>query len=188
MPRNRARPQDSNNKLDALGRPYSETPATAAGAGFSGTGTLLKTSIVREGSIITSRFLIDLTGLSSSTTDLDIIGTGASPAYFGRITAAEHGTIIGGTMECLEAPAGGVTTIDLYAATEATGVFDAGIGTLTETIVLTSSGAWTLGLSQGLVADGVAANAYLYLCGGAAGTAAAYTAGRLLITLHGYAA
>jgi hypothetical protein len=80
-----------------------------------------------------------------------------------------------------------VTTIDLYAATEGTGVFDGGIAALAETAVLTSSGAWTLGLTQGTVADGVAANAYLYLTSGAGGTAGTYTAGRLLITLTGYA-
>lgn len=162
------------------------TLATDAGAGITGgTGTLWKPSVTTEGTLIVTRIMVDLTGLASSTTDLDIIGVGASAAHIGQITAAVNGTIIGGTMQCLEAPAGGVTTVDLYSATEGTGVFDAGIGTLTETIVLTSSGAWTLGLSQGLVADSIAANSYLYLCGGAAGTAATYTAGRLLITLYG---
>lgn len=187
MPRNRARPQDLSNTRDAFGRPYSQALATAAGAGFAGTGTLLKTSITREGQIIKSQFLIDLTGLGSSTTDLDIIGTGTAAAAFARITAAENGTVIGGTMECLEAPAGGVTDIDLYAATVGTGVFDGGIAALVETAVVTSGGAWTIGRVVGTVADGVAADAYLYLCGGAGGTAATYTAGRVLITLYGYA-
>lgn len=160
--------------------------ATDAAAGITGgTGTLWRAGVTTEGGLIVTRIFVDLTGLSSSTTDLDIIGQGASPAHIGQITTAVNGTIIGGTVQCLEAPAGGVTTIDVYAATEATGAFDTGIGTLTETIVLTSSGAWTLGLTQGTVADGVPANSYLYLTGGAAGTAAAYTAGRLLITLIG---
>lgn len=159
---------------------------TAAAAGITGgTGTIAKTGVVSEGGIIKTTFLIDLTGLSSSTTDLDIIGQGASPAFIGRITAAQNGTIIGGTMQCLEAPAGGVNDIDLYAATEGTGVFDSGIAALTETAVVTSGAAWTLGRTVGTVADGVAADSYLYLVGGAAGTAAAYTAGRILITLYG---
>lgn len=159
-----------------------------AGAGITGgTGTVYNTSVVREGGLIKTSIYVDLTGLSSSTTDLDIIGQGASPAYLGRITTEQNGTIIGGTMTCLEAPAGGVTDIDLYAATEDTGVFDGAIASLTETAVVTSGGAWTLGRVLGTAADGVAANAYLYLTGGAAGTAAAYTAGRILITLYGLA-
>ena len=159
--------------------------AVANGAGALGTGGFVSTSVMREGGLIVTRVLVDLTGLSSSTTDLDIIGQGAEPAFITQITAATNGTIVGGTMTCLEAPAGGVTDIDLYAATEGTGAFDAGIGTLTETPVVTSGGAWTLGRVLGTAADGIAANSYLYLTGGAAGTAAAYTAGRILITLFG---
>jgi hypothetical protein len=129
--------------------------------------------------------MVDLTGLSSSTTDLDIIGVGASPAYLAQISAA-NGTIIGGTITCLEVPAGGVTSIDWYAATEGTGVFDAGIATLTETVMHTATGASTLGLVVPVVADSVANGAYIYAVGGAAGTAASYTAGRFLIQLIGY--
>lgn len=181
-------PRTIGNARDLRGRPYAETQAIGAGAGFAGTGSLHKMSIERNGDIITTRILVDLTGLSSSTTDLDIIGNSAGgAAYLARITAAENGTIVGGSVTCLEAPAGGVTTIDVYAAVEGTGVFDGAVTSLTETVVLTSSGAWTLGLTQGTVADGVAANAYLYLTGGAGGTAAAYTAGRLLLTFIGYA-
>jgi len=158
------------------------------GAGFSGgTGTVIKSSVIRVGGIITTRFLIDLTGLASSTTDLDIIGTGSSAAYFGQITAARNGTILSGAMTCLEVPVGGADDVDLYSATEATGVFDAGIGTLAETALVTAAGAWTLGLTKGLSAV-PAANEYLYLCGGEAGTAAAYTAGKFLIELQGYEA
>jgi hypothetical protein len=160
---------------------------TGAAAGAIGTGGFATTAVTREGGLIKTSILVDLTGLSSSTTDLDIIGQGVSPAYIGQITAAQNGTIIGGTMECLEVPAGGVTDIDLYAATEGTGAFDTGIATLTETIVVTSGGAWTLAEVLGTAPDGVVADAYLYLVGGAAGTAAAYTAGRLLITLYGRA-
>ena len=158
------------------------------GAGISdGTGTVFKSSIERVGDIIRTTVLIDLTGLASSTTDLDIIGTGTEPAYLGQITAANNGTVFSGRVKCLEAPVGGVTDIDLYSATEATGVFDGGIAALTETAILTSGGAWTLGTSTELGAL-PAADQYLYLTGGAAGTAAAYTAGKFLIELEGYAA
>lgn len=162
------------------------TMDTGAGAGITGgTGTVCKSSVVRAGGIIRTTILIDLTGLSSSTTDLDIIGQGASAAYLGQITAADNGTILTGRVTCLEAPVGGVTDIDLYSATEGTGVFDGGIAALTETALVTAGAAWTIGLVKALT--GIpAANEYLYLTGGAAGTAAAYTAGKFLIELEGY--
>jgi len=153
----------------------------------SGTGTVFKSSVQRVGGIIKTSLLIDLTGLASSTTDLDIIGVGAGAAYLGQITAAKNGTILTGRMTCLEVPAGGADDVDLYSATEATGVFDAGIGTLAETALVTAGAAWTLGLTKGLSAI-PAANQYLYLCGGEAGTAATYTAGKFLIELEGYEA
>lgn len=158
----------------------------APGTGISaGTGTVFASSVERIGSIIRTSILIDLTGLASSTTDLDIIGVGAGAAYLGQITAAKNGTILSGTMTCLEVPVGGADDIDLYSATEATGVYDAGIGTLAETALITSGGAWTLALTKAFGAV-PAADEYLYLTGGEAGTAASYTAGKFLIVLNGY--
>lgn len=160
----------------------------APGAGISGgTGTVFKSSVIRIGDIIRTSFLIDLTGLSSSTTDLDIIGQGTDPAYLGQITAAKNGTILTGRMTCLEVPVGGADDVDLYAATEGTGKFDGGIAALTETALVTAGGSWTLGATKALGAV-PAANSYLYLTGGAGGTAAAYTAGKFLIELEGYEA
>lgn len=159
--------------------------AMAPGSGFAGTGTVYESSVVKEGSLIKTSILIDLTGAKSSTTDLDIIGTHATnPAHIGQFTAAVNGTCMGGKLTCLEAPAGGVTDIDLYAATEGTGAFDGGIGSLVETALVTSGGAWTLGTSKPLLVD-IAADKYLYLTGGAAGTAATYTAGRFLLEIWG---
>lgn len=156
------------------------------GAGALGTGGFVETSVTTDGGIIVTRILIDLTGLASSTTDLDIIGQGSSAAYLCQITAAENGTIIGGSMTCLEAPVGGVTDIDLYKATVDTGVFDGAVTSLTgQAAVVTSGAAWTLGRVVGTAADGIATGDYLYLAGGALGTAASYTAGRILITLFG---
>lgn len=166
----------------------SQTLGTEAGAGITGgTGTVYATGVERVGGIIKTSILIDLTGLASSTTDLDIIGQGASAAHIGKITAAENGTILAVRMTCLELPAGGADDIDLYAATEGTGVFDAGVGTLTETALITAGGAWANGTVKGstaVPADGQ----YLYLTGGEAGTAATYTAGKFLIELFGYEA
>jgi hypothetical protein len=172
----------TGDNLDAA-----QTLATGAAAGITGgTGTVYKTSVVRSGGIITTRILLDLTGLASSTTDLDIIGVSTPAAHLGQIAAAQCGTLLGGRMMCLEVPAGGVTDIDLYWATEATGKFDDGIAALTETALITAGGAWTLAL-QKAIADPVGiANGYLYLTCGAAGTPATYTAGKFLIELFGY--
>ena len=160
---------------------------TEAGAGITGgTGTVYRSSVVRVGGIITTSLLIDLTGLASSTTDLDIIGVGASAAHLGQITKAVNGIILSGRMTCLEVPAGGADDIDLYSATEGTGVFDGGIAALAETALITAGGAWTLALVKAL-GNVPAAGEYLYLTGGEAGTAATYTAGKFLIELQGYA-
>lgn len=170
-----------NIKLGAERQPAAVT--MAPGAGFAGTGTVYKSSVVKEGELYKTSILIDLTGAASSTTDLDIIGTDGV-SHIGQITAAKNGTIIGGQVTCLELPAGGVTDIDLYAATEGTGAFDAGVAALTETALLTKGGAWASGAVEGLTAL-PAANGYLYLTGGAGGTAATYTGGKFLIEFWG---
>lgn len=161
--------------------------ATEAGAGFTtGTGTIYRTGVEKAGGIYRTSILVDLTGLASSTTDLDIIGVSTTPAHMGRITTARNGTILGGRMTCLEVPAGGIDDIDLYYATEATGVFDGGVAALTETALITAGGAWTLALVKAIADPAAIANKYLYLTGGAAGTAATYTAGKFLLELFGY--
>ena len=161
--------------------------ATGAGAGITdGTGTIYKQSSGKFGGIFETKILIDLTGLASSTTDLDIIGTGTSAAYIAKLTAAEAGTtILTVSMQCLEAPAGGVTDIDLYSATEGTGKFDDAVTGLTETALITSGGAWTNGTTKAATVVPLSTE-YIYLTGGAGGTAATYTAGKFLITILGY--
>lgn len=163
-----------------------QTLTTEAGAGITGgTGTVYETSVRKVGGIYHTTIMIDLTGLASSTTDLDIIGVGSSVAHIGRITAAQNGTILAVRMTCLELPAGGADDIDLYSATEGTGVFDGGVAALTETAVITAGGAWANGTVKGATTV-PAANEYLYLVGGEAGTAATYTAGKFVIELFGY--
>jgi hypothetical protein len=169
------------NSLSLAGGP------NVAGAGItSGTGTVYKTSVVKSGDLYITRILIDLTGLASSTTDLDIIGVGTSPAHIGRLVAPTNGnTILTVQMTCLELPAGGADDIDLYSATEGTGVFDGAIGSLTETALITSGAAWTNGAVKAAT-TAPAMGQYLYLVGGEAGTAATYTAGKFLIEILGY--
>jgi hypothetical protein len=177
--------------LDADGRMttpagYLSGPGMSAGAGItSGVGAVYRSSVTKFGlGIIRTQIYIDLTGLASSTTDLDIIGVGASVAHIGRVTSAINGEIFAGRMSCIEVPAGGADDIDLYAATEGTGVFDGGIAALVETALVTSGGAWTR-LPKLFTALPVP-DAYLYLTGGEAGTAATYTAGKFLIELDGH--
>ena len=158
------------------------TPA-AASAGIAGTAAVYETSVARNNGIVVTSIMLDLTGLNSGGTAGDIIGkNGSGVAYIGRIVTTDNGTVFGVRMTCYETPAGGDTDIDLYSATEGTGVEDSAITALTETQII-NSGA----LSAGSVVYGtdIAANQYLYLVG--QGTAnATYTAGRLLIEIFGY--
>lgn len=173
-------------QLNTLASP---TLTTGAGTGITaGTGTVYKNSVRTIGGIITTRILIDLTGLNSQATDGDIIGEtpGAGPAHLGQITAAQNGTILGGVMRCLEVPAGGDPNIALYSATEATGKYDDAITGLTETTLFDPNADWTIDMDRSLTAV-PAADEYLYLVqGDATGTAATYTAGKFLIELYGY--
>ena len=155
------------------------------GAGFAGTGTVYKSSVVKQGDIFKTTILIDLTGTASSTTDLDIIGT-SGVSHIGQITAAKNGTLFFGQVTCLETPAGGIVDIDFYSATEGTGVFDGAVGDLAETVMLTKGGNWSAAAATQIAFAALpAANKYMYITGGAAGTAAAYSAGQFLIELWG---
>ena len=154
------------------------------GVGFAGTGTVFESSVVQHGGIIKTEILIDLTGTASSTTDLDIIGT-SGVSHIGQITAAKNGTLMYGQVTCLETPATGVTDIDLYSATEGTGAFDGAVGDLTETALLTKGGAWSGAVTPTILTALPAANEYLYLTSGAAGTAQTYTGGRFWIEFWG---
>ena len=160
-------------------------PATEEGSGFKGTGTVHKTSVSREGDLVHTKILIDLTGLNSAAT-ADIIGVNAAAnCHFGQILSEVNGTIFGGTMTCLEAPATGDTDIDVYSATESTGTEDTAITGLTETALHAHGGAWSAGQVGALVAP--ADRQYLYLSSGGAGADATYTAGKFLIEFVGYA-
>ena len=163
------------------------TMSVEAGTGITtGSGTVYRSSVIRSGGIITTQILIDLTGLRSTGSG-DIIGVNGTAlvCHIGQIVAATNGTILTGSMECFEAPAGGDPDINVHSATEGTGVEDGAIGDLTETI-LVNAGDATLG-SKVYFTGVPAADEFLYLTTGAA-TDADYTAGKLLIELKGYAA
>ena len=129
---------------------------------------------------------ISLTGLRSTASG-DIIGVNGTSnvCHIGQITAARNGTILTGSMECFEAPAGGDPDINVHSATEGTGVEDGAISSLTETL-LVNAGDATLG-SKVYFSAVPAADEFLYLTLGDT-TDADYTAGKLFIELMGYEA
>jgi hypothetical protein len=173
----------SSTEISTLDSP---TLTTGAGVGVTaGTGTVYKNSVRKAGDLFVTTILIDITGLGSSTTDLDVIGVAGGPAHLGQITAAQNGTILAGRMTCLELPATGVVDIDLYSATVGTAVFDDGIAALTETALVTAGGNWANGTVKGFTIV-PPADDYLYLVNGAAGVVGTYTAGKFLIELYGY--
>jgi hypothetical protein len=156
--------------------------ANAAGVGITGAATSFVTSVDKIGSLIKTTILIDLTGLNSGGTADDIIGDdGTGVAHLGQITAAVNGTVIAGRLTCLETPATGDDDIDVYSATEATGVEDTLITALTQT-QLCNSGDLIAGSVVAVTAP--AADQYLYLVGGTGGSAT-YTAGILLLEFWG---
>ena len=181
-----------SSTLDVAGASSIATTARmTAGTGItSATGELYKVSVVTIGNIIYTDILVDLTGLSSGSHADDIIGKadGTANCHIGQITAAINGTIFGGSMRCLEVPAGGGSDINLWYADEATGTEDTAISGLSNQTQVINGGTQTIGKDNPF-ADTVfpAADKYLYLTSGGT-TNDVYTAGRLLISMVGYAA
>ena len=163
------------------------TIATTAGTGITtGTGTVYAASVIKTGGIFHTKILIDLTGLASSGSG-DIIGKAATAnSHIGQITAAVNGTVLGGKLTCLEAPAGGDPDINLWYADEATGAEDAAITSLTNQVQMCDSGDLALN-SVISIPTPPAADKYIYMVTGAA-TDADYTAGKILIEFFGYTA
>ena len=148
-------------------------------------------NVTVAGDLIKTEIFIDLTGLNSSAAG-DIIGKdgGTANCHIGQITAALNGTIIGGSIACLETPAGGEPDIDVFSATVGTGAEDTAVTDLTETKLFDAGQDFIAGLSAnqfnfgGFIAV-PAADEFLYLVGSGGGTSATYTAGKFLITLYG---
>ena len=172
--------------LTITGNIINTSSVLTRGAGVD-TSESYAVSIVRSGTLITTRIVVDLSTLIGSATDLDIIGeSAAASCHWGQVTTAKCGTIIGGRVTCLEVPAGGSTDIDFYSATVSTGTQDVDVTTLTETALVTSGGAWTSGATKGMTIV-PPADDYLYIVNGAA-SGGTFTAGKFEITLYGYSA
>jgi hypothetical protein len=163
------------------------TQTMTPGVGISaGVGTVYKTSIIKQGDIIKTTIFLDLTGLASSTTDTDIIGT-AGVSHLGQITAAKNGTLFFGQVTCLETPATGADDVIFYSATEGTGAFDGLVTDLTETVLYDKiSAAAGAAATQIAFAALPAANSYLYLANGEGSVVGTYTAGQFKIEFWGF--
>ena len=164
-------------------------PANGAGID-SGSAPIRQYSWIEKlGSVIKTSIYVDLDGLASTTTDLDIIGLAAGgAAYIGAITSAVNGAIFAVKMTCLDTPTTGADEIDLWNADEATMVYDNPIESTsgTEHEIIKDSGAWTTGVTKGATHTiTMGSTEYLYLTAGEAGTAAEYGKGKFLIELWG---
>ena len=174
---------DSNGRSTLTGN----TIATTAGTGITtGTGTVYAASVIKTGGIFHTSILIDLTGLESSGSGDIIVKDSTANSHIGQITAAVNGTVLGGKLTCLEAPAGGDPDINLWYADEATGAEDAAITSLSNQVQMCDSGDLALN-SVISIPTPPAADKYIYMVTGAA-TNADYTAGKLLIEFFGYSA
>lgn len=160
----------------------------SAGSGIFPThAAFYNANVTVAGDLIKTEIIIDLTGLNSSAAG-DIIGKQATAnCHIGQITSALCGTIIAGTFQSLETPAGGEPDIDLFSATVGTGTEDVAVSGLSETKLLdlgADLAAGNLGTPFVLSAF-PAADEFLYLVASGGGTDDTYTAGKLLITLYG---
>tara|TARA_R100001510_G_C7615452_1_gene177747 strand:+ start:51 stop:668 length:618 start_codon:yes stop_codon:yes gene_type:complete len=179
----------SNGTITVTSGDKMAVEATAS-AGIEGTAAVyvtqvnrLKSDVTTNVNVVKTTIMIDLTGLKDGGTAGDIIGKdGSGVAFIGQVTTANQGTVFGVTMTCVETPAGGSTDIDLFSATEGTGVNDTAIGDLTETQIINAGAA-----SAGTVVAGgdIAADQFLYLVSQGTGDAT-YTAGRFLIEITGF--
>jgi len=208
---------DGTYTINASGIALVDDRNMTAGTGITQTATaIVKHSVVTFGTIIETTIIFDLTGLRSGSNGDIIGGAAAANSHYGQILTAVNGTILHGFMKCLEAPAGGEPNIDLFSATVSTGTEDAAISALTETKLLDVGGDWIsrsvtedesassdritadssttsadsvpgIGVMESSIETVPPANGFLYLVTGGAGTDAAYTAGKFLIKLYGYA-
>ena len=158
-----------------------------AGTGITtGSGTVYKANVTRDGHLIKTTIYIDIDGLNSSAAG-DVIGVdgGTANCHIGQITAAVNGTIVRGEMRLAEAITGGEPDVDLYSATEATLAEDTAISSGTETALLDANADWTLALGPKSLSAFPAADQYLYLVCSGGGTDDTYATGAFIIELWG---
>ena len=176
----------NNASLGTAATIFNITP-NAHGSGIA--DAAINTFVTKIGGDITTTILIDLHGgLASGGTADDVIGTdgGSANAYIAELTSAVNGIPYLIEFACLEVPTGGDPDINLVCSATGTTAENAAV---TSGTVLLNNGDLTLGFY--VEADGGSTLAalskkYLYLTSGDA-TEAAYTAGKLVIKIHGAA-
>ena len=176
----------NNASLGTAATIFNVTP-NAHGSGIA--DAAINTFVNKIGGDIVTTILIDLHGgLASGGAANDIIGTdgGAANAYIAELTKEVNGIPYKLEFICLEVPTGGDPDINLVCS--ATGT-DAENAAVTSGTVLFNNGDLTLGLHNEADAGATLAalsKKYLYLTSGYA-TEAAYTAGKIVIKIHGAA-
>jgi|TARA_A100001011_G_scaffold382804_1_gene453178 hypothetical protein len=176
----------NNASLGTAATIFNVTP-NAHGSGIA--DAAINTFINKIGGDIITTILVDLHGgLASGGTADDVIGTdgGAANAYIAELTSAVNGIPYLVEFMCLEVPTGGDPDINLVCSATGTTAENAAV---TSGTVLFNNGDLTLGLHN--EADGgttlsALTKKYLYLTSGDA-TEAAYTAGKIMIKIHGAA-
>lgn len=161
--------------------------AVEAGTGITGgTGTVFQSSVYRIGGTIKTEILIDVTGLTSADSDLDVIGVEdtTNPCHLGQITTARNGTIFAGAWSCLEAPAS-LTDLGLYSAGSGVLVYEDLITDESDEIVIVTPAVQAVTDGRVPIANVPAADDYLYLVNGAIDTPDIFTAGKFLLELWG---
>ena len=176
----------NNASLGTAATIFNITP-NAHGSGIA--NAAINTFINKIGGDIVTTILIDLHGgLASGGAANDIIGTdgGAANAYIAELTKEVNGIPYKLEFICLEVPTGGDPDINLNCSATATDAENAAVTSGTE---LFNNGDLTLGLHNEADAGATLAalsKKYLYLTTGDA-TEAAYTAGKIVIKIHGAA-
>lgn len=157
-----------------------------AGSGITAGGAYYKSWTEKNGNVIKTSILMDLTGLASGDAADDIIGDdgGVANSHIGQYTTAQMGTLFAVSMTALEVPDGGDPDINLVFADEANLAENTALSAATNGGTTINSGDLAAGIPVYAHAGFPAANQYFYLSNGAI-TEAAYTAGSLLIELYG---
>ena len=178
--------------LDKKGQSFSGS------VGVGATGSLVQYTSHRDGQMIITDIVVDLgsskgawsmpgtkrlvLGHSSSAAGADT----SQPSHLGLVDNKQNGVVTLVELTCLQQPAGGDRRLELQYASAATKDYSGSAGTH-----LMSPGNLTIGSSSQVEVDNNALDGnYLYLGRALAtngSTAAAYTAGKIHIRLHGHA-
>tara|TARA_R110002012_G_scaffold220848_1_gene392493 strand:+ start:32 stop:1513 length:1482 start_codon:yes stop_codon:yes gene_type:complete len=153
-----------------------------AGVGItSGTGTICKSTKLRQGDVVYTNVILDVTGLQSDANGDVISKAGTTtPAFLTKITTANNGTILQGKVTCLEAP---TADLEFFTSTDAT---------LKESDVAATSAAydslcvkstWAIGDVKFFDATALPANNEIIYMEGTAATN--YSAGKFIIEMWG---